>query len=115
MARIVGTQGGLSQEDLDAFVTAIESGPVIVSPDHGIDLPLWGRSVSPFDLPAALLDRLALWQQEFDNNYDSFTGWKSHEVRATWTKEAHNLEFDLRRALPEDVELTVDLWPVESE
>ena len=78
-------------------------------------MPLCGRSVEPFDLPAALLDRLASWQQDFEKNHDLISGWKSREARASWTKEAQNVEFHLRRLLPEDVELKMDLWPIESE
>ncbi len=72
-----------------------------------------GRSIQSFGLAAALLDGLASWRQEFDDNYDPMTGWTSHEIRANWAKEARNLEFELRRSLPENVELTVDLWPLE--
>jgi hypothetical protein len=84
-------------------------------PEYSAELPLWGVTWQSLDLPASLLDRLADWQQEFDDNFDPFSGWKSEIVRAKWSAEAQELEVDLRRALPKEVELVIDLWPIEPE
>jgi hypothetical protein len=37
------TGRGISQESLDGLVTWIESRPVIVRRDYGVEMPLWGR------------------------------------------------------------------------
>ena len=37
-----------------------------------------------------LLDRLAAWQQEFDDNFRWDTGWRSTEIRDHWAGEAAN-------------------------
>jgi hypothetical protein len=61
-----------------------ESLPVIIrlAPDYSAPLPLWGEGFGNIDwrytkFPPALLDRLAAWQQEFDDNYHYETGWRS--------------------------------------
>src|SRR5262252_7811966 len=50
--------------------------PVIIrlAPDYSAPFPLWGEGFGNIDwrytkFPPALLDRLAAWQQEFDDNY----------------------------------------------
>ncbi len=88
------------------------SGPLKLMPDYSAHLPLWGRDVEPLNLPPYLLDRLAQWQDEFDANFDPFGGWKSNEVRDRWSREALRLETELREALPDDVDLEVDFWPL---
>jgi hypothetical protein len=81
-------------------------------PDYSADLPLWGRDWEPLNLPPYLLDRLAQWQDDFDAHFDSFGGWKSNDARYRWSREALRLETELREALPDDVELEVDFWPL---
>jgi hypothetical protein len=54
----------------------------VLSPDHGAPLPLWGEGFGNIawqftKFPPELLDRLAAWQQEFDDNYHYRTGWRS--------------------------------------
>lgn len=93
----------------------VQPGPVTSYPNTAWRCRCGVDQSSRLICPRLLLDRLASWQQEFEDNYDPFAGWKSHEVRATWARKAHNLEFDLRRVSPDDVELAVDLWPIESE
>jgi hypothetical protein len=62
--------------------------PVIIrlAPDYSAPLPLWGEGFGNIDwrctkFPPALLDRLAAWQQEFDDNYHYETGWRSAPAR----------------------------------
>jgi hypothetical protein len=79
------------------------------------EIPLrWGRPLEDVDLSPWLLDRLAQWQHDFDANFDPFGGgWQSPEAREKWKWEADRLIIELRAVLPDDVELTVDLWPLE--
>src|SRR5215472_9707880 len=65
--------------------------PVIIrlAPDYSAPLPLWGEGFGNIDwrytkFPAALLDRLAAWQQEFDDNHHYETGWRSAPARDRW-------------------------------
>jgi hypothetical protein len=90
----------------------LESGPLKLMPEYGIDLPLWGRSLDSLDLSPYLLERLAQWQEDFEANFDPFSGWKSTESRDRWSREAERLEVELRAALPAGDELVVDLWPL---
>ena len=57
-----------------------------LAPDYSAPLPLWGEGFGNIDwrctkFPPALLDRLAAWQQEFDDNYHYETGWRSAPAR----------------------------------
>src|SRR5215471_6541226 len=59
--------------------------PVIIrlAPNYSAPLPLWGEGFGTIDwrytkFPPALLDRLAAWQQEFDDNYQlTCSGWSA--------------------------------------
>ena len=93
----------------------LESQPVKLMPEYGVDLPLWRHRVETLGLSRELLDRLARWQEDFEANFDPFSGWKSVESRERWSREAGPLEADLRAALPKGVDLEVDLWPLNEE
>jgi hypothetical protein len=93
---------------------------VVLSPDYGAPLPLWGGGFG-YNIdwrftrfPPELLDRLAAWQQEFDDNYHPWeSGWRSAAIRDHWAHQAQNLAADVRAALGTRAELVVDLWPIE--
>lgn len=89
--------------------------PMRLMPDYAGDLPLrWGRPLDEVDLSPWLLDRLAQWQHDFDANFDRYAGgWQSPEAREKWKQEADRLVIELQAALPRDIELEVDLWPLE--
>jgi hypothetical protein len=87
-------------------------------PDYSAPLPLWGEGFGNIDwrytkFPPALLDRLAAWQQEFDDNYHYETGWRSAPARDRWADSAKGLATDLRAVLGVRAELVVDLWPMD--
>jgi hypothetical protein len=92
--------------------------PVIqLSPDYSAPLPLWGGGFGNIDwrftkFPPELLDRLAAWQHDFDDNYHYQTGWRSAAIRDRWAHHAQRLATDLRAALGARAELVVDLWPL---
>ena len=94
-------------------IEARERTPLRLMPECAADLPLWGRSLEPLDLSPWLLDRLAQWQDDFDENFDPFNGWKTPEAREKWRREADRLASELRAALPDEIQLEVDLWPLE--
>ncbi len=115
VAPLSGAKMPLSQEQMAAFQEAqrrARSGPLKLMPDYSVDLPHWGRDVEPLNLPPHLLDRLAQWQNEFDANFDPSGRWRSNEARDRWSREALRLETELRAALPGNVELEVDFWPL---
>jgi hypothetical protein len=62
--------------------------------------------------PLELLDRLATWQEEFDEHYDYETGWRSDVARDHWAEEARALTAELRAALGTRAKLVVELWPL---
>ena len=72
---------------------------------------LWGRSWRSLKLPPPLLNRLADWQDYFDDNFDPFSGWKTPESRSRWEQQSVGLIRDLKTAL-RGVPLMVDLWPL---
>lgn len=91
--------------------------PVIVlAPDYSASLPLWSENGNvawqDTKFPPELLDRLAAWQQEFDNNFHYDTGWRSAAVRDRWAHDANDLAKDVQAALGTRAELAVDLWPL---
>ena len=80
--------------------------PVIIrlAPDYSAPLRLWGEGFGNIDwrytkFSPALLDRLAAWQQEFDDNYHYETGWRSAPARDRWADNAKGLATDLRAVL----------------
>ncbi|HTX83341.1 MAG TPA: hypothetical protein VME44_14220 [Streptosporangiaceae bacterium] len=66
---------------------------IVLMPDYSAELPLWGNGFGNIDwhftrFSRELLDQLAAWQQEFDDNYHWESGWRSASVRA---READDL------------------------
>jgi hypothetical protein len=91
-------------------------GVITLSPEYGAELPLWGEPLGNIDwhftkFPPELLDRLAAWQEEFDENYDYETGWRSDAAWDHWTAEAGELVAQLRAALGTRARLVVKLSP----
>src|SRR5262245_10970519 len=87
-----------------------------LSPDYSAPLPLWGQGCVPWQLTKftpELLDRLAAWQSEFDDNFQWETGWRSPEIRDHWAAQAEKLAADVRAELGTRARLTVALWPLE--
>jgi hypothetical protein len=77
-------------------------------PEYLCEVPLWGRSWQSLELPALLLNRLADWQDYFDDNFDAFSGWKTPDARSQWEAQSVGLIQDLKHAL-KGVELIVNL------
>jgi hypothetical protein len=80
--------------------------------------PLWGEGFGNIDwrctkFPAALLDRLAAWPQEFDDNYHHETGWRSAPAQDRWADDATGPATDLWAVLGTRAELVLDLWPLD--
>jgi hypothetical protein len=88
-----------------------------LSPDYSADLPLWadGANMAWQDtkFTPQLLDRLAAWQRDFDDNFHWGRGWRSAEIRDRWASQAGKLAADVRAELGTRAELTVRLWPLE--
>jgi hypothetical protein len=89
-----------------------------LAPDDSAPLPLRGEGSGNIDcryakFPSALLDRLAAWQQDFDDNYHYESGWRSAPARDRWADNAKGLATDLRAVLGARAELVVDLWPLD--
>jgi hypothetical protein len=92
-------------------------GVIVLCPEYGAELPLWGEGWGNIDwaltkFSPELLDRLAAWQQVFDENYDYETGWRSDAAQDRWAHDANDLAADLRVALGTRAELVVNLWPL---
>lgn len=90
---------------------------VVLSPDYGADLPLWGEGFGNIawqfsKFPPPLLDRLAAWRQDFENNHHYGTGWRSAATRERWARDAKDLAADVQAALGGRAELVPDLWPL---
>jgi hypothetical protein len=84
-----------------AVKTSEKPGPpperVKLMPEHGVDVPLWPRTPDTDALiPPDLLERLARWQQVFDDYFDHVIGWKGDTVRLPWVGYV----------------LEVDVWPL---
>jgi hypothetical protein len=93
------------------------AGIITLCPEYGAELPLWGQVWGNIDwhftkFPLELLDRLATWQEEFDEHYDYETGWRSDVARDHWAEEARALTAELRAALGTRAKLVVELWPL---
>jgi hypothetical protein len=91
-----------------------EAGRALVRlmPEYTVDLPLWGQHWQALDLEPSLLSALADWQRQFDAHFIPSKGWTDAVVRDEWAAVAQDLSRRLRRALPEDVDLDVNLWPL---
>jgi len=83
--------------------------------DYMDDMPLYGTLdwESELALSRGLLDRLLAWQLKLDTNFHYERGWLDEAERAIWSRDAEDLCADLRRELPADIPLVVDLWPIE--
>ena len=92
-------------------------GPVThvrLSPDYGAPSPLWPNSVEIEELVSSgLLEQLMEWQLAFEQHFDDENGWTSPEVKARWADQAVVLERELRLEFGPDVEIEVELWPIE--
>jgi hypothetical protein len=104
-----------SQDDLhwDELLPAT----IELAPDYSAELPLWGDGFGNVawqytKFSPQLLDRLAAWQQEFDDNFRWNTGWRSTEIRDRWAGQVTELAADVRAELGTRAELTVRLWPL---
>lgn len=91
---------------------------IVLAPDYTVDLPLWGQGFGNIDwrftkFPPELLDRLAAWQREFDDNFHWQSGWRSGTIRDHWAHQAKNLAADVRAALGTRAELVVHLWRID--
>ena len=98
----------------DRLPGALGSLKVKLMPEYNVELPLWGCSWQRLGLDASLLDRLADWQSEFDDNFDAYKGWKLEEARSRRAERADELVAELRVAL-KGIPLEVDLWPLDAE
>jgi hypothetical protein len=92
---------------------------VELSPDYSAELPLWGEGFGSISwqftkFSPGLLDRLAHWQQEFDENFHWDSGWRSAEIRDHWASQAGELAADVRAELGTRAELVVRLWPLDA-
>jgi hypothetical protein len=85
---------------------------VRLMPEYTVELPLWGCEWWHLGLDPRLLDDLADWQAYFDQHFDHMHGWNEASARDEWAAQATHLTDRLRKALPVDVELGVDLWPL---
>src|SRR5215472_16060883 len=65
-----------------------------LAPDYMADLPLEGDEGmidwQDTGFSPQLLDRLAAWQQDFDDNFHWQTGWRSAEARGRWAAKPSN-------------------------
>lgn len=82
-------------------------------PEYSVELPLWISDWWELGLSPDLLNQLADWQEVFDTNFDSMEGWRTETARESWKLEGDRLAGELRKALPSNIELHVDLWPVQ--
>lgn len=80
-------------------------------PEYTVALPLWDQDWRALHLEPPLLGALADWQQVFDYHFMLSKGWTDIAVRDEW-RQPQKCSPRLRCALPEDVELVVDLWPL---
>lgn len=96
-----------SEDDL-AFAAPLPK-VIELTPDYNAALPLWGDEGNiPWQdtkFSPALLDRLAAWQQYFDDNYRWDRGWRSAEARDHFARQREELAADVRTELGTRAEL----------
>jgi hypothetical protein len=88
---------------------------VTLEPEYGAELPLGGEGVLAWQrtkFSPQLLDRLAAWQEDFENGFDYDSGWRSQQAQDLWAEQAKELEADVRAELGNRAELAVNLWPL---
>jgi hypothetical protein len=88
---------------------------VELSPEYGYDLPLSvDGSYDHLHISDELYERLAGWQAQFEifdpSNPDS-GDWVA--VRDAWAATGRALLEELRRVVPADIDVVLDLWPIE--
>jgi hypothetical protein len=84
------------------------------SPDYGTAFPLHADDEDLRVIPGSLLDRIWEWKRFFDEKFDPDHegGWESVPDREWWSNEADEIAAELRAVLPPEIELNVDLWPL---
>jgi hypothetical protein len=104
-----------SEDDLDWDEPLPEE--IVLAPEYMADLPLWGEcgalAWQRTKFSPELLDRLAAWQREFDDNFHWERGWRSAEIGDRWASQAEELAADARAELGNRAGLIVRLWPLE--
>jgi hypothetical protein len=88
---------------------------VTLEPEYSVELPLGGDGVLAWQrtkFSPQLLDRLAAWQEDFENGFHYDTGWRSQQARNQWAAQAEELEAEVRAELCSRAELVVNLWPL---
>lgn len=94
-----------------------------VFPDYGWEWPLWenttdehdyGYTMSPNDyrLSVELTERLAAWNQIWERDFDSQTGWSSAGSRAEWAGLADGIMADLRTEVYWLADVKYEPWPL---
>lgn len=86
-----------------------------LSPDYGVELPLWGDGFGNISwqytkFSPGWLDRLAAWQREFDRDFHYETGWSSDEARDRWVSKAEALAADVQAELGTRSRVEVGLY-----
>jgi hypothetical protein len=90
---------------------------VVLSPDFGIDWPLWRQddsgdlvptSPGELGLSPALIEEIARWFASWQLNYDPETGWLSQFAHQMCWGEARILRARIRLELGPAVEVTSD-------
>ncbi len=86
--------------------------------DYWAESPLWGpggvQHPEVLGLSAELCSRLLAWEDHFERHFDHELGWDSLESRKWYSDQVDELIRGLRRELGPDVELMVDLWPLDA-
>ena len=85
---------------------------VTLMPEYGVELPLWGADWWELGPTRPLLDELADWQEQFDTNFSSETGWLNDSIADECERRADALASAVAEQLPPDVPFGVDLWPI---
>jgi hypothetical protein len=83
--------------------------PVSLSCDYAATLPLWGDWPPDTPLPEELRQRLAAWQEDWEEGHLRVTGWRSEAARAHWLSKADDLASELRTVLDGRAELELRL------
>jgi hypothetical protein len=95
-----------------------------VFPEYGRDWPLWenttdvqehGYTMSPSDygLSAGLTERLAAWNEIWERNFNSQTGWTNAESRTEWAGLADGIISDLRTEVYWLADVQYEPWPLD--
>jgi hypothetical protein len=86
--------------------------------EYSAESPLWGHGGVQFPedlgLSADLGSRLLAWEDHFERHFDHELGWDSLESRKWYGDHVDELVRDLQQELGPDVELVVDLWPLDA-